>query len=117
MDAYRLRHRVTFWEQIQQQDPDSGEIEKTWSVITGKEKVPAEVLLGAGKESFHANAKQADVDARINTRWFPADLMAMAKWRITWEGCTFDIIGPPSSDATGRRDYYFQCTYGLNDGN
>lgn len=110
MQAQRYRHRVTFQQQVEEQDSNTGDITHEW--VDFVPNVPAEVLLGPGREFEAANAKQAETTARINCHWFPG---LVATMRITWEGRAFDIqeIG---ADATGRREHRLRCTDGVNDG-
>jgi len=122
----KYRHRITFQEQVETRDSE-GALSLDWQNVwldseTELADVPAEVLLGAGRE-FNASGKvQAETAARINLRWFPG---LQESWRILWDG-EFDSdnkysgsifnIGAIETDATARREYRLRCTAGVNDG-
>jgi len=115
--APRLRHRITFQEQVEEKDSDghtSIEWVNAWlNSETELVDVPAEVLTGPGREFVESGAMQADVAARITCRWFPG---LLASWRILWDGRVFNIAGEPDTDATGRREWRIKATAGVNDG-
>lgn len=116
MNSGKYRHRITFQEQVETRDSE-GAVEIDWENVwldseTELADVPAEVLLGAGRE-FNASGKaQAETAARINLRWFEG---LEASWRILWDGQVFNI-GAIETDATARREYRLRCTAGVNDG-
>jgi len=117
MLAHRLRHRVAIQEKTNVQDPKSGDMVPTWSNVvldSGKElnAVPAEVLLGPGRDVDASAAGQAAIDARINMRWIEGLSQHM---RILWDGRVFDIHSM-EADVTGRREWRLRCTAGLNSG-
>lgn len=116
MLAYRLRHRVAIQEKTNARDLETGEIVSSWAnVLLGSvelDAVPAEVLLGPGRESVSASTPQAAIDARINIRWFEGLTQQM---RILWDGRVFDIHSI-ESDLTGRQEWRIKCTSGVNDG-
>lgn len=116
MLANRLRHRVHLQRPVHQQDPVTGLNSVSWVTATANgvamDAVPAEVLLGPGRELMAAGAKQAEVSARINLRWFPG---LSPDWRLLWDGRVFNILGY-SSDVTGRREWRLQCVDGPSDG-
>lgn len=117
MKSGRLRHRITFQEQVEVRDSE-GVLTVTWENAwldsdTELTDVPAEVLLGPGRE-FNASGKaQSEVAARITCRWFPG---LQSSWRILWDGRVFNIGGEPETDATGRRELRIKATAGVNDG-
>lgn len=117
MEAQRYRHRVTFQEQVEEQDSETGDITRTWATAaldsdTDLADVPAEVLTGPGREFNAADAKQAETTARINLRWFPG---LLPSWRIQWDGKTYDILSI-EVDRTARREYRLRCKEGVTDG-
>lgn len=117
MLSYRLRHRVAIQEKTNARDTESGELEPTWSNVfldsdTELDEVPAEVLLGPGREARAAGTDQASIDARINLRWFEGLHQHM---RILWDGRIFNIHSM-ETDLTGRQEWRLRCTSGLNQG-
>lgn len=110
MLSHRLRHRVTIQEQVESQDSTTGAISVDWQNFLAD--VPAEVLTGAGKETIEGAARQGEIAARINMRWFPGLTQAM---RIVWDGNLYNIKSI-ETDVTARREYRLRCTAGLNDG-
>lgn len=116
--APRLRHAITFEEQVTSRDSD-GKLTVTWVVAqmpdkTPLEDVPAEVLTGPGREFLQSGQMQSDVAARITCRWFPGGIKS--SWRVRWDDRVFNIKGVPDLDATGRREYRFAATAEVNDG-
>lgn len=113
--APRLRHRITFQEQVETRDSE-GAIQIGWENATsgGVElaDVPAEVLTGPGREFNAGGQVQAETTARINLRWFEG---LDPEWRILWDGHVYNI-GSIETDATARREYRLRCTGGVNDG-
>jgi SPP1 family predicted phage head-tail adaptor len=117
MLSHRLRHRVTIQEQIESQDSNTGAIAVTWETVwldsnTELANVPAEVLTGPGKEMFQAEARQGEIAARINMRWFPG---LTQKMRVLWDNQVFNIQSI-ETDPTARREYRLRCVAGVNDG-
>lgn len=117
MLAYRLRHRVTIQQADYVQDPETGAMEPEWSTMmldsnTELDSVPAEVLLGPGREFEAAGTTQAAIDARINLRWFPGLTQQM---RILWDGRIFNIQSL-ETDLTGRQEWRLKCSTGVNQG-
>lgn len=117
MLAYRLRHRVAIQEVYYAQDPETGEMEPTWSTVmldsnTELDSVPAEVFLGPGREFEAAATTQAGIDARITLRWFPGLTQQM---RILWDGRVFNIESM-ETDLTGREEWRLKCSSGVNEG-
>ena len=117
MLSYRLRHRVAVQENIPTQDPASGEMLPSWGNVvidssTELDAVPAEVLLGPGKEFAGEGATQAQIDARINLRWFAGLTQAM---RILWDGRIFNIESI-ETDLTGREEWRLKCSAGVSEG-
>lgn len=114
--APRLRHRITFQEQVETRDSE-GAVSIGWETVwldseTELADVPAEVLTGAGRE-FNASGKvQSEIAARVACRWFPG---LDSSWRILWAGQVLNI-GGVETDATGRREYRLRCTAGVTDG-
>lgn len=117
MQAQRYRHRVAIQEQTETQDSETGDIEFTWGTVyldsdTPLDSLPAEVLTGPGRELQAADAKQAEIAARINLAWFPG---LTQKMRVVWEGQNFDIVSI-ETDATARREYRLKVAAGVNNG-
>jgi len=99
MNPQRLRHRVTFQQQISAQDEYTGKRTTTWETVHAD--VPAEVLTGPGREAITGGAKHTDVSARINTRWFDG---LDTSWRVLWDGKQYDIVSA-ETDVTARREW------------
>lgn len=117
MLSHRLRHRVTIQEQVETQDSNTGAVSVAWENVwldsnTELENIHAEVLTGAGKEMIEGAARQGEIAARINMRWFPGLTLAM---RVLWDGNVYNIKSI-ETDATARREYRLRCTAGVNDG-
>lgn len=117
MLSHRLRHRVTVQQQVETQNATTGAVSVAWQnvILTGGvvlNNVPAEVLTGQGREMFQAEARQGEIAARINMRWFPN---LTQKMRIVWEGQNFNIQSI-ETDITARREYRLKCVAGVNDG-
>ncbi|MCX5592801.1 head-tail adaptor protein [Alcaligenes endophyticus] len=123
MLAHRLRHRITFQENIGPSRDENGYPlpgAGGWQTVkfpNGAElgSVPAEVLTGPGREFQGGATLQAETSARINIRWFPADEREMAAWRIIWDGRTYNIISV-ETDATARREWRLRVVYGPTEG-
>lgn len=117
MLSHRLRHRVAVQEQVETQNSTTGAISIAWQNVTLSDgtilsAVPAEVLTGAGRETIEGDARQSEISARINLRWFPGLTQSM---RIVWDGNVYNISSI-ETDITARREYRLKCTSGLNDG-
>lgn len=116
------RHFVTFQEQVKEKDSNNDWV-ITWvtAVVDGLvlENVPAEVLTGSGREFVEGGAVQADIAARIATRWFPG---LKSAWRILWDPMTgeppyiWNIAGEPDMDLTGRREWRIKAAAKVNEG-
>ncbi|MCG3743087.1 MULTISPECIES: head-tail adaptor protein [Vibrio] len=116
MLAHRLIHSVNIQEPIEEQNPLTGEMTIIWVNIElspGKPNIPAEVLTGAGREVISSASKHAEVDARINMRWFPYDQQSLYKCRILWEGQVFGIVSV-ETDKTARQEWRFKCKAGVS---
>ena len=110
MLTQRLRHRVTFQDQVETQDQGTGDTLITWADVYAD--VPAEVLTGPGREFIESGAKQAETDARITLRWLPGIEQRM---RVVWDGRFYNITGM-DTDRTGRREWRLRCIEGASDG-
>ena len=113
-----LIQRITFQEQVAERDSD-GVLRVSWQNVwidsdTELADVAAEVLTGPGREFLQSGQVQSDVAARIRVPWFPGGIKS--SWRVLWDGRVFNIKGDPDMDASGRREYRFKCTAGVNDG-
>lgn len=114
--APRLRHRVTFQQQVTERDSEGVET-TNWQAVwldsdTELTNVPAEVLTGPGREAVVAGQVNAETAARITVRWFPG---LSQSWRILWEGLVYNIL-TFDTDVTARREWRIRCTEGMNDG-
>lgn len=113
----RLRHRITFQAQEQQQDSETGEVVLVWVDVTLPDgtllvDVPAEVLTGPGREFRAAAATQGETTARVNLRWFPGLELT---WRLLWQGQPYNISSA-ETDATARKEWRLRCENGVTDG-
>lgn len=116
MKSGALIHKITFQaKQAGTRDPVTGAVEYGWADVDKLSNVPAQVLTGPGKEPRVDSADQPETTARINCRWFPADVHEMMSWRILWDGRVFNIKSV-TTDATARREYRMECTDGVGDG-
>ena len=116
--SQHLIHRITFQEQVEAKDSE-GYPTVDWETVwldseTPLSEIPAEVLTGPGREFQQSGQTQADIAARIRCMWFPVQIKS--SWRVLWDGMVFNIHGIPDTDKTGRREYRFKCTAGVNDG-
>ncbi len=117
MLAQRLIHRIEIQAKTVTTDASTGERTETWSTFeldcnTKLDRVPAEVLLGPGREYRADGAPQFDIAARINIAWIPGITEAM---RVLWDGRTFDIHSL-EYDRLGREEIRMKCTEGPNRG-
>ncbi len=116
MESQRYRHRVTIQQKVGVQDPETLDLSFFWTTVyvdsdTPLDSVPAEVLTGPGREFNAADARQAEVTARMSFRWFPGLLPDM---RILWDGNPYEIVSI-ETDATARREYRVKCATGVVD--
>ena len=117
MGAGKYRDTITFEVKTRVRD---GEIfQDDWVTATSDDNqpmknIPAEVLLGPGRELLAAGAEHGQIDARINLRWFPG---LKHSWRIVShrDGMVYDINGV-SADRTGRREWRLTCKAGVSNG-
>jgi SPP1 family predicted phage head-tail adaptor len=110
MLTQRLRHRITIQDQVEAQDPGTGDTLISWiDVFTD---VPAEVLTGPGREFIESSTKQAEIDVRITCRWLPGVEQRM---RVIWDGQPFNITSI-ETDRTARRELRLKCVAGVSDG-
>ena len=101
--AGELRHRVTFQDPIEEQDPETGDI-----VVTGWTdtfpNVPAAIVYSTSREALYAAQVESQLVGVIIVRWRPG---IHAKQRIlhtTSEGTrVFNISGHLPDISTGRR--------------
>lgn len=112
----KYRQRITIQEQVESQQSD-GSVDVSWQTVsldssTDLSSVPAEVLMGAGREGVSAGTQTGQITARINFRWFAG---LNQKMRIVWDGRNYDI-NSIEADATGRLEWRCMCTGGLTDG-
>lgn len=110
MLAYRLRHRITIQELVETQDTTTGAVTRAWEDF--ETNVPAEVLTGAGKEFVESASTQGQLNARINTRWFPG---LTQKMRVIWDTNIYNITSI-ETDITARQEYRLKCSAGVTDG-
>jgi head-tail adaptor len=115
MLGYRLRHRVEFQKSINQVI-DGENVQSFETVIlddgTILDDVPAECLLGAGREAAASGSVYADTSVRINLRWFPG---LDSSWRILWGDRALDIL-EVSGDLSARREYRLRCVDSASQG-
>lgn len=115
-EAAAYIHRVEFQRlQAGEVDPVTGAVEREWCTVPGLDRVPAQVLTGAGSEPLVDGAKRSEIEARINVRWFAVDHDELLKWRIVWGGRVFSIVSA-ILDATGRQEWRIECGSGVGDG-
>ena len=122
MLAHRLRQRVTFQrKQAAVRDGNGYVVSGSgWAIVTLSDgtvlaNVPAEVLTGPGREFQASAATQAEISARINTRWFAADPLEMAAWRVLWDGRIYNITSV-ETDITARREWRLRVVNGPSEG-
>lgn len=119
MQAYRLRHSITFQQPVETRDPLTGGLLVDWqdAEVGGKKMVgyPAEVLTGEGRELLAADTIKAQIAARINVPWFSVGEQELATWRILWDGRIYNIESI-STDKSARREWRFKCSGGVNNG-
>ncbi|MCX4186770.1 phage head closure protein [Methylophaga sp. OBS4] len=114
--AGKYRHRIAIEEPVASIDGE-GRRTTTWQTVsldsdTPLDGVPAEVLLGPGRESIESGSKQASIDARINFRWFDG---LTQKMRIRVDGRIYNIESI-EADTTGRIEWRTKCVAGMNEG-
>ncbi|KAF0804928.1 hypothetical protein A6D6_02692 [Alcanivorax xiamenensis] len=117
MLAYRLIHVITLQRPVRTRDPVTGGSVLGWETVTfnDRDRVPAEVLTGPGRELVAAQAQQIETTARINLRWFPVGHRELCTWRALWDGRVFNIESA-ETDATARREWRLTCSDGLTAG-
>lgn len=114
--AGKYRHRITIEQPFDEADSDGRRV-IVWQTLyldsdTPLENIPAEVLLGPGRENIASQSKQSSIDARINFRWFPGLTQDM---RIVADNRIYNIEGL-ESDSTGRLEWRCKCVTGVNEG-
>jgi head-tail adaptor len=118
MLANRLRHRVSL-EALTVEVDSNGHRTETWlpAKAGGRslKDVPAEVLLGPGRDFIGSSAPQASAFARVNLRWFPATVAELMAMRLVWEKQNFGITSA-TSDRTARREWRLTVEVGPADG-
>lgn len=117
MGAGKYRNTITLQHKTKVRNGEL--LEETWVTATSDdgqllENIPAEILLGPGRELLAGGVFHGQVDARINLRWFPG---LSSRWRIVShpDGTVYDIEGV-SADRTRRREWRLACKAGVSNG-
>ena len=82
----KLRHKVQLQDEQIAQDPDTGEMVKTWATIA---TLWAEIVPLSGREFLAASAEQSEVRSRITIRYREDVTAAM---RVVYRGKYFNIL-------------------------
>lgn len=111
MRAGDLRHRITIQHQVDQQDPNTGEVTKTWA-----EFAPAWAAIEplSARDFIAAKANQSEISGRITIRYRQGVLPTM---RILHRGQIYTIIGQPLPDKKSGLEYLtLLVSTGVSDG-
>lgn len=81
-----LRHKVQLQDEQIAQDPDTGEMVKTWATIA---TLWAEIVPLSGREFLAASAEQSEVRSRVTIRYREDVTAAM---RVVYRGKYFNIL-------------------------
>lgn len=109
----KLRHRVSFDARTVSRNSNGDRVEG-WAPVSALQKVPAEVLTGAGMEAVKSGQPVSSVAARITLRYQSA-LAAPYGMRVT-HGADVYHVETSYTDATGRRWVTLVCQKGVSDG-
>lgn len=90
LKAGRLRHRVMIQQQVESQDPVSGEAVFIWQTLPGMDSVPCAIEPLSVREFIAAKALQSEVSARIVLRYRDG---LNAKLRIVHGSKLYDPAG------------------------
>lgn len=110
MQAGKLRHQVTIQEPVNDQNPDTGAVNKTWRDIA---TVWAEVSPLSAREFIAAQASQGEITTRITIRFRTG---ITRKNRILFREGIYNIEGVLPDPKSGREYLTLPCSEGLNDG-
>lgn len=110
MQAGKLRHQVTIQEPVNDQNPDTGAVNKTWRDIA---TVWAEVSPLSAREFIAAQASQGEITTRITIRFRTG---ITRQNRILFREEIYNIEGVLPDQKSGREYLTLPCSEGLNDG-
>lgn len=110
MQAGKLSHQVTIQEPVNDQNPDTGAVNKTWRDIA---TVWAEVSPLSAREFIAAQASQGEITTRITIRFRTG---ITRKNRILFREEVYNIEGVLPDPKSGREYLTLPCSEGLNDG-
>ena len=110
LSAGRLRHRVRIERPRITQDPITGEMVRSWDVVS--KSVPAAIEPLSAREFIAAQAVQSQVTTRIVMRKRPID----ATMRIVHRGQVYNVHGVLPDAVSGLEYVTCPCSAGVNDG-
>ena len=111
LESGRLRHRVDIEQQVQTQDPTTGEMTVTWSAYA--QSIPASIEPLSAREFIQAAGTQSAVTARIVIRYLAGVTAAM---RVKHGSRLYNIHGVLSDKSSGIEYLTLPVSEGLNDG-
>lgn len=112
MQAGELRQRIALEQQVQAQDPATGDISVTWALVA---TVWANVQPLSAREFIAAQATQAQVDTKITLRYRDGITAAMRARELS-RGTLYNINGVLPDNVSGREWVTLVCSSGVNDG-
>lgn len=107
----RLRHRVTFEEQVTAQD-EAGQPVITW-VAAFPRAISADIMPLSGKELIAAQGEQSKVSSRIKVRYRPG---FSSKMRGVHRGTVYNIEAVIPDTESGVHWITLLCSSGANEG-
>jgi len=110
-NAGRLRHRVNIQKPVQAQDPDTGEVTRTWSTVFAD--VPASIEPMSVREFIAAQQMVAQCTTMIVFRWLPGLTPTM---RIVQGATIYNPAGFLADKESGAEYVTAPCTVGTNEG-
>lgn len=111
MRAGKLRRRVDIQRPLYQQDPESGEMVRTWVDVWLR--VPAAIEPLSAREFIAADATQSKVSARVVIRFRSGVDSTM---RLIDRGRIYNIEGVLTDLESGREHLTLPCSEGVDDG-
>jgi SPP1 family predicted phage head-tail adaptor len=108
--AGKLRHRVALQQQVETQDPVTGEVAVTWQT---QAEVWGAVEPLSAREFIAAQSTQSQVTTRVTIRQ-RSDVTA--KWRVLHRGRAYNVHGVLHDPVSGLEYMTLPCSEGTNDG-